>query len=226
MAASTTAWPSWGSYPNNSPASTPALRTPQPTQAPTSQPTEAPTPQPTPTPSTPIPPPLEQLEGAELDCSSFDQNVEELADGLTIRQIVNPQNQTLTVQLDLDDEAWIGFAFSPNGVMVGSQAVIGLPANEENDGETPATVGLYNLGAKSPAAVTLLPDGEQERLDDVSVEQIDGQTTVKFTLTGPEVDALAAGEETARIIFSYGSDNNLGFHAFRSSAEISFAKCV
>ncbi|CAN0186224.1 unnamed protein product, partial [Phaeothamnion confervicola] len=82
---------------------------------------------------------------------------------------VNDANGTVSVKLTYNGDGWVGWGPSPNGNMIGSDAVIGLP----DDG-----VYEYHLYAKELSAVKKYP---QQELTDASVVQSNGVTTVKFT---------------------------------------------
>jgi DOMON domain len=231
-----------GSYPSyyswNKPASSPTCPPPaprpapaaiaatlSPTASPTTSSTNVPTEPPT-LPSTSQPTPREPPAAVappppsrEPDCSLASADPIQLEDNLEMRQVVNQDDNSVTVQLVLQSEAWVGFAFSPSGQMVPNTAVIGLPG-------TGGGVGLYSLSARAVEGVTLLPEDQQDRLSDVSIEQEDGETTLTFTYRAADGEALATGGEASRIIYAYGSSNTLGFHAFRSSAEIVFDNCL
>jgi hypothetical protein len=167
-----------------------------------------------------------------MDCS-FQQETF-LNDGLVIRQVINPLDETITIQMEYNGLAWLGFAFSESGGMVGSTAVIGVP-----DGAS-GFVGLFLLGDQSYAPATPLEDGHSKLTNATALikgtllsattatSQTRGESTI-VTFTMPLVDAdgkvLAAGGELSRIIYAIGSGTDLTYHAIRGSVEISFANC-
>ena len=222
-----TAWSYWPPSPPTpprypTPAPQPALRaTPVPTTlAPTPAPTNAPTSAPTPVAAAADS--VEEEEEEDVVCGLSDTI--QLEDNVFLRQGIDTATNTLTAELFLAEEAWIGMAFSPSGLMVENQAVIGLPDSNNSNNNVP--VGYYNLGARSPAGVTLLDD--QSKVSNASIEQEPGLTTMTFTLNLLDENGIPIVEsgDTARIIYAYGSSNTLGFHAFRSSTEVTFTECI
>jgi DOMON domain len=95
----------------------------------------------------------------------------ELEEGLTLQTVDNGDN-TATFTLVYDGEGWVALGVSPTGVMIGSQAVIGLP------GSDPV---IYTLGAKDTAGVVPAAS-DQQILTSSSVTQVDGITTLTFTV--------------------------------------------
>jgi DOMON domain len=93
----------------------------------------------------------------------------ELEEGLTLQTVDNGDN-TATFTLVYDGEGWVALGVSPTGVMIGSQAVIGLP------GSDPV---IYTLGAKDTAGVVPAAS-DQQILMSSSVTQVDGITTLTF----------------------------------------------
>ena len=84
---------------------------------------------------------------------------------------------------------WLAIGFSPNGVMVGSDAVL------VNLDESSPSALLYHLGGQSSSAVTLYGAAVQSAvISGVSVTKADGSTTVEFTR------ALAANGATITIL--------------------------
>jgi hypothetical protein len=154
-----------------------------------------------------------------IDCS-FQEDIK-LFDDLTFRQVINQNENTLSVQLVYDGIGFIGFAFSESGTMVGGTAVIGIPG----DSEEAANPGFYQLGGKSTTLVTLL-DEDQQILTDATIEQTKEETILTFTM--PLIqngEAVAVDDELSRIIFCYGSSNELAYHVQRDTKEVRFSQC-
>jgi hypothetical protein len=68
--------------------------------------------------------PIYPNSGGTLDCS-FQEDIQ-LQDDLILRQVVNQNDLTLSVQMEYAGQGWLGFAFSPTGEMIGSTAIIGI----------------------------------------------------------------------------------------------------
>jgi hypothetical protein len=129
--------------------------------------------------------------------------------GLTMSHVMNPIDDTLTVELVYEGEGWLGFGFSSNGRMIGSSAVIGLPDKPLG----PTNPGKYSLGGQSVGAVQLVPD-EEQTLTNTSITQNATHTTMKFTkrlVEDGELTINAYGENT--FIYATGIVNALSPHS-------------
>lgn len=188
----------------------------------TFSPTVPPTITPTVTPVTRMPVvaeiPTEPVITDGLDCS-FQNPIDLLADKLTLSQIINPINRTVTIQLEYFGEAWVSFGFSNTLLMVPNIAVIGLPDE--------GTVLKYDMVSKALEGVTVLP-AEEQTLMDTSITQVDGVTTMKFT---QDLDDLVdvpviVGENT--YIWAFGFSNPIGFHdtMSRGGKKSMFTECL
>jgi hypothetical protein len=83
---------------------------------------------------------------------------------------------TITIETIYDGEAWVGIAFSTNGQMVGSEAVIGIPSNGKQT--VPQKYHQYSYALSDVVPM----DNVQQTLTDASVTINDiGQTIMKFT---------------------------------------------
>lgn len=149
---------------------------------------------------------------AQLDCS-FQEDIT-LTDGFSLRQVINQEEQSVTVQLTYQGQGWIGMGFGT--AMVGSVAVIGVAE------EPPA---LYSLGSYSLEGVTKLEN--QAALIDSDFTQTDSESVLTFTrsLTENGETLLTAGEETS-IIVAYGMTNTLDYHEYRGTHMVTFTECV
>eukprot|EP00956_Cyclotella_meneghiniana_P009072 scaffold12431_cov94-Cyclotella_meneghiniana.AAC.6 len=102
-------------------------------------------------------------------------------------------------------ESWVGFGISPTGMMIGAEAVIGLP----DDG----TVLKYELTGKSTSLVVPMSDDKQT-LTDTSITQEGGMTVLSFTkILDEDQYEIVVGPNT--FIFALGTSNSLGYHADR-----------
>jgi hypothetical protein len=125
-------------------------------------------------------------------------------DKLTMKEVVNPQDETITVQLTLQAQAWLGFGISPAGGMTGADSVIGLPDSGE--------VIQHDMASQRLSAVT---PWETQTLTDATVVQENGVTTMTFTMplvNDGQHSIVAEGPNT--FLYAYGKDNELNFHAF------------
>jgi hypothetical protein len=148
------------------------------------------------------------VRAQENDCP-LQSEVSLLNDGgLTMSHVMNPIDETLTIELVYEGEGWLGFGFSSNGRMVGSSAVIGLPDTPLG----PTNPGKYSLGGQSVGAVQLVPD-EEQTLTGTSITQNATHTTMKFTkrlVEDGELTINAYDENT--FIYATGIVNALSPH--------------
>lgn len=106
-------------------------------------------------------------------------------------------------------EAWVAIGFTNNGgLMVGSEAVIGLPDTGQ--------VLKYFMNSQLNEGVVPMPDAQQTLLE-TSIEQNAGLTTMRFTkiLEEPGEVPIAIGGNT--FLGAYGFDNTLFYHERRDS---------
>jgi hypothetical protein len=142
-----------------------------------------------------------------------------LASGLVMRQLIDPRSNTLSIQMEYTGSAWLGFAFSPSGQMVGNTAVIGLPDSTSNP------VDFYNLGGKSVAEVTLSTTNRV--LTDATINQAGGSTILSFTMpVSVNGQAQVVNGQSSKIIYAVGSSNDLAYHAVRGSTDVVFTNCA
>lgn len=129
----------------------------------------------------------------------------ELTHGTSLNYRVNITEGTLSAEIVHEGESWLGLAFSDDGGMVGSNAVIGIP--EKN------SVQKFNLGGKEIGSVEL---ADRQTLTDASIQIAEGQTIMKFTKIldeDGEVEILAgAGDMKNIMLFAHGSGVSLGYH--------------
>lgn len=113
----------------------------------------------------------------------------------------------LCARIESQSEGWLGFGISPDGSMVGAEAVIGLPDE--------GSVLKYDLTSKSDSGVVLMSDDKQTLMD-TSIVQEGGTTTMTFAkIMDEDQYPLVIGANTC--IFAQGSSNTLGYHKNRGS---------
>jgi len=113
------------------------------------------------------------------------------------------------MELIYDGDAWVSVAFSTDGQMIGSEAVIGLPGDNK--------VEKYNLGGKSDNAVLPMSESNQT-LSDTSIEVKDGQTIMKFTKIMKEAGEIEITPGDNTLLWAHGSSDVLGYHGFTSKS--------
>ena len=146
----------------------------------------------------------------DVNCDAFGSAPIQLTEDLTLNAIVDPIENTLTAELVYNGIGWVGMAFTnEQPVMVGAEAVIGLP-DEPNSASNPAK---YNLNQRSDAGVVRMP-AEKQTLIDASITQENGKTTLKFTkLLFEDGEHPIFSDRSNTFLFAHGSSNTLGFHA-------------
>jgi hypothetical protein len=146
----------------------------------------------------------------------------EVMQGSTLRFRVNVEDErangqdTLSVILTIPSLGWASLAFNDNGgLMIGSEAVIGLPDTGE--------VKKYNLGAKGTAGVLPMADDKQTLIA-TSISQESGITTLAFTKILVEEGEIAIDATGENVFLSaYGTSNILGYHDKRESFAVDLA---
>jgi hypothetical protein len=190
------------------------------TSSPTVPPTIAPTVSPiTRTPVAAKVPTEPVITSDGLDCS-FQNDLDVRGDGIVmLRQVINPNNRTVTVQLEYSGEAWVSFGFSNTTKMVPNIAVIGLPDKQ--------TVLKYDMTSQTDAGVYPLPD-DQQTLMDKSIVQENGITTLTFTQSLDDLDGLPVVTGENMYLWSYGTSNPLAVHDItgRGDATATFTECL
>lgn len=120
-----------------------------------------------------------------------------------------------------NDDGWIALGISPNGGgMVGSEAIVGIPAG--------GTVVKYNLNGKNTASVVPMSPEEQTLIDtSIAVRDEDGMTIMSFTkllVEDGEIPILESGTNT--FLHARGASGaELGYHYNgRMSFEVDFSQ--
>lgn len=154
------------------------------------------------------------IASTPIDDGQFDAVVELTGnlDGSTLRYNINiadPEDNTqntISVSVTVPAVGWVGFALNDNGgSMVGSEAIIGVPAD--------GTVLKYDLRTQASSGVVPSPMAQQT-LTDTSITQTSSTTTLSFTKIleeGDEIIIDPTGENT--FLTAFGSGNTLGAHA-------------
>jgi len=158
---------------------------------------------------------------AAEDCST-DYCDTVLDDGyLMLRYKLNEPENTITMEVTYEGDAWVGLAFSDsNEYMAGSTAVM---ASSE---ASPQKYRLIDSIFPESSAFEVMPPEEQTLVDD-SCELIDGQTVLKFTtqlLADETPFAISLGENN--LLWAYGRTPTIGYHSNRSPFTLNLAKAV
>mmetsp|Transcript_64686 Transcript_64686/g.173243 ORF Transcript_64686/g.173243 Transcript_64686/m.173243 type:complete len:393 (-) Transcript_64686:233-1411(-) len=160
----------------------------------------------------------------DLDCS-FQQNIEILQDDLlTLRQISNPVDRSVSIELEYRGQGWLGFGFSSGGEMIGNVAVIGEPGVESTaDSPNPAKYFLGSFGLSGVGRVS----GARQTLADASISQNATHTTLRFTKLLEEADELAISDSESNFaIFAVGRTNTLqGVHIRNGAFPLLLSQC-
>jgi DOMON domain len=153
-----------------------------------------------------------------LDVCAFQQPFDIRADGsLLLRQFINIEDSTVTVELEYNDIGWLGFAFSESATMVPNTAVIALPdAN---------SVQKFSLESRSLAGVNP-SESSSQTLTDTSIIQENGRTIMKFTKKLVDGNEVTVNKGENRFNWAIGSSNNLSIHKFKGSATLVFTQCL
>jgi len=141
----------------------------------------------------------------------------ELAGSTLSYQFTNTGGKdSITVTYTAPVTGWVAVGASESGLMVGSDAVIGIPATGE--------IKKYALNAKSLDGVSVLPD-EKQTLANAAITQANGMTTLTYTKILVENGEIPINRDGDNIfVAAHGSSNTLGFHsakgAFKLSGEV------
>lgn len=221
--------------------------TPSPTSRPTVTPTKVPTVSPTTEQSSADSPTMEptspstiisnnlfdhsngtNISSAMVDCVQFQQVFDVPDLPVTLSYVVNLDDGensttigTFSAEIVYNGLGWIGFAISPDGMMINSLAVIGLP----DDDTTTTNPGKYVLNSKDVGGVT--QDGVQQTLQNATITQNGTHTILQFTKLLEEVGEISInGTGHNHFLVAYGSDNILGYHLGRASFSLMLEPCI
>eukprot|EP00550_Attheya_septentrionalis_P002039 CAMPEP_0198290508 /NCGR_PEP_ID=MMETSP1449-20131203/8346_1 /TAXON_ID=420275 /ORGANISM="Attheya septentrionalis, Strain CCMP2084" /LENGTH=661 /DNA_ID=CAMNT_0043989017 /DNA_START=178 /DNA_END=2163 /DNA_ORIENTATION=+ len=140
-----------------------------------------------------------------------------LSSGLSLHWSFVNGNKSVTMKAIYDGAGWVAIGVTPNGDMIGAEAVIGLPDE--------GTVQKYELNDKSTSSITPLEKG-QDTLKGTSITQANGKTILKFEKIlkeSGELEIKAKGETL--FMFAVGNTNALSFHKHRGAVRLDLSKC-
>jgi hypothetical protein len=132
----------------------------------------------------------------------------ESSSGLSEEEIAG--GGVMDVVIEYEGEGWVGFAVSPDGRMVGSEAVIAFP---------PTVPEKYLMTSQdlSGSGVVRRPDSEQTLLG-ATVTQENGMTTMgfrKLLVEQGELELVVGGDNN--FLWAVGNDNSLAYHLVRAA---------
>ena len=150
---------------------------------------------------------------------TFPENSETIVnDGdLIVRQAIHPIDETVTVQLEYQGEAWLGFGYGER--MIGTVAVIGLPEQDQ--------VLKHDLQFGAPRGVPLVED-ERQTLTQTSITQENGVTILTFTKPMVEMGETNVTAGANPFIWAIGQGNNLtSTHNYRGASSVeAMPECI
>ncbi|KAK1737500.1 cytochrome b561 and DOMON domain-containing protein [Skeletonema marinoi] len=161
------------------------------------------------------PEPVEKTEEPEPEPCSLDFCVE-LSVSYLLAYTVNGDG-TITMELTYDGNGWVGIGFSENGMMVGSDAVIG-----STDVGIPQKYRLTALSVDTDTAIQLMSP-EEQTLTDATVEFKDGQTVMKFTKIMKEPNQIEISMGKNNMLGAYGARPTIGLHARKMNFSINLS---
>ena len=172
---------------------------------------------------------LKMLQRDFVDCSKY-EFTQSITGKLRLNYVVNvdesnPNKGTFSAEMVYQGEAWLGFAHSESGSMMGSMAVLGLP-------EAPAAyqVQKYRLGSPDmdqPSSIPQALPALQQTLLDTSLIQDGGTTILRFTklLSEPDEQTIQPNWQNT-FLFAHGTSNTLGYHETRGVLVLDLRPCV
>lgn len=134
----------------------------------------------------------------------------------------NNSPPTMNGKLVFEGQAWLGFGFSFDGSMIGSEAIIGIPNRDEYDRPL-----KFKLGEKNVGSITPLPDAQQTLLNS-EITQKNKITTLTFKklLSEENTDELeVTADGMNNFIYAVGTSNTFGYHQFRGSFKLDLSSC-
>ena len=148
-----------------------------------------------------------------LDCSF--RGVQQLPFDMTLQQITNPEEGTVTIELTTPKQAWLALGFGSQ--MVGTTAVVGLPDE--------GTVSKMFLGSQRQSDFVNV---DSSSLSDASIAQTpEGGTVLRFTKPlVEEGETAVASEGNQNIIVAAGRSNTFGFHEDYSPLLVEMDACL
>mmetsp|Transcript_11662 Transcript_11662/g.16655 ORF Transcript_11662/g.16655 Transcript_11662/m.16655 type:complete len:543 (+) Transcript_11662:312-1940(+) len=144
-------------------------------------------------------------------CLDYQETVE-LGSDLTLQYVITKGKFRAKLTLD-KDAGWIGFGRSPDGLMVGSEVVIG-----SGDG----LVDKRSLGGKDASMIDLMP---LQSLTGASFQLVGGQMVLEYEKLLVEDGELPITTEESQFVWGQGFSNDFGFHFKRGSVAIALKSC-
>jgi hypothetical protein len=146
------------------------------------------------------------------DCTQFRSNPVEIITSkeLILHAIIDPLKNVLTAELIWKGESWIALGIGPEGVttetMVGSHAVIGLPASSDQP-------MLYRLTSYDSSTFEQF---DAQSLIDSSILQNTTGTVLQFTIPLEESNRNPISmTDPTLFMWAVGTSNQLGYHSQR-----------
>jgi len=119
---------------------------------------------------------------------------------------------TVTIKYSIPKEGWISLGFTDgNGMMIGAEAVIGLPDTGE--------VQKYSLSSYENAGIVPMPEAQQTLIDTVVVQE-GGSTTMEFTKILNETGEIPIAIGSNTFIGAFGFNNMFFYHEKRDSFDL------
>ncbi|MCJ8743956.1 hypothetical protein PDJAM_G00100630 [Pangasius djambal] len=155
---------------------------------------------------------LGQTSGAHVDPTlPFSEYLDSNANVL-LRWGFDMVRDTITFEVTVNTTGWVGFGFSPNGGMAGSDIVIG--------GVGPG--GIYFT--ERNAAGNFMPALDQKQDYKVlSLTEANGQTVMKFqrSIKACDENDFSITEMPVKLIYAYGNTDDIGYHkTLRGTKEV------
>ncbi|KAL3817059.1 hypothetical protein ACHAXA_000109, partial [Cyclostephanos tholiformis] len=116
-------------------------------------------------------------------------------------------NGLLCGRIEVENDGWIGIGFSTDGLMAGSQAVIGIPAE--------GTVLKYDL-----TSTATLMNEERQTLTNTSIAEVDGLVIMEFVKLLVEEGEVPILEGVENIFIHARGLSELGYHSSRISSVV------
>lgn len=160
-----------------------------------------------------------------VNCSEYQVTYAYPGTDLTLEYVMLFDEETgegnYSAQVTFAGQGWVGFGVSPNGAMVGSEAIIGFPDQDVG----PGNPGVYNLNAQSPAGVVLADDSAQSQILEANIVQNDTHTVLTFVRTLDGAVPIVP-DQANWFLTASGLSNELGFHSGRGNVEVVVSACT
>ncbi|KAB5540062.1 hypothetical protein PHYPO_G00097030 [Pangasianodon hypophthalmus] len=155
---------------------------------------------------------LGQTSGADVDPTLPFSEYLDSNTNVLLRWGFDVVRDTITFEVTVNTTGWVGFGFSPNGGMAGSDIVIG--------GVGPG--GIYFTDRN--AAGNFMPALDQKQDYKVlSLTEANGQTVMKFqrSIKACDENDFSITEMPVKLIYAYGNTDDIGYHkTLRGTKEV------